>query len=276
MVEAISWLSREVVDAQHALALSELEFLAADLLGMRFRDGGKNYQTHVGGRFIWIDRLHLERDYLARNAEILKLQFLFKHLQELRRLHAEAYVRARRIIRRAPNEAQFFGARMEVYVAASLARRSIEFVCRESPDYELRGNHGGVLIECGSAHVVKDNSDAAKKLALSVVQKCKKNYARRNVALFLDATNAVHHAIYAAWPVDVKGIRESVLKVIMDRGYGSVMLLSYGFDHQVSKISANYIRIDAPDIDLRLMAFMDKVYPRGGTPAPVTFYPNQG
>lgn len=115
-------------DIAYAFRLAELEALASDLLGMRFHDGCSNYQTHIGARFIWIDRMHLEGDHIGRDAEILKLLFLFKHLKELRDLHPEAYIRARRAVRKSPNEAQYFGARMEVYTAASLARAGIRFL----------------------------------------------------------------------------------------------------------------------------------------------------
>lgn len=276
MHSGYSWLSWQVIDAQYSLVLAELEHSAFDLLGIKFRDGSRNYQTHVGARFIWIDRFHLERDYRSRDAEILKLRFLFKHLYELRLLHPEAYRRARKMIRKAPNEAQYFGARMEVYVAASLARSSISFACRESPDYELMGLHAGVLLECGSAHVVKKDGNAAKKLSMAVANKCKKPYAKRNVALCLDATNPIHHAIEVEWPLDVATIRKSVGDAIANKGYGSVLLMSYGLNSSMSEIAANYIRVDAADIDPRLLALMDEKFPFGRSARSVTFFPDQG
>jgi hypothetical protein len=222
--------------------------------------------------------MHLGGDYIGRDAEILKLLFLFKHLKELRDLHPEAYVRARRAVRKSPNEAQYFGARMEVYVAASLARSGINFVCRESPDYELLDKHQDRFIECGSAHITGPSEDIVKKINLAVASKCKKKYAKRNTALFLDGTNVMQRAVVASHPYTSDQLREAVREAIKDIGYGSVLLFSYGLNRDASGIAACYIRIDAPEIDPGLLQFMDTKYPFGPPPESIeiAIYPNQG
>jgi len=265
-------------DISYGFRLAELEAMASDLLGMRFHDGSSNYQTHIGARFIWIDRMHLEGDHIGRDAEILKLLFLFKHLKELRDLHPDAYRRARRAVRKSPNEAQYFGARMEVYVAASLARAGIRFLCRESPDYELLDKHRDHFIECGSAHITGPNEDLVKKINLAVASKCKKQYAKRNTALFLDATNIMQRAAVASHPYSTDQLREAVREAIKDIGYGNVLLFSYGLNRDASGIAASYIRVDAPEIEPGLLQFIDAKYPFGPAPDPIgiALYPNQG
>lgn len=263
-------------DPVYVLRLFELQAMASDLLGIRFHHGSRNYQTHIGARFIWIDRLNLEGDTRGRDAEIVKLYFLFKHLQELSQNHPEAYARVRKTIRKAPNEAQYFGARMEVYVAASLVRAGVAFQCRESPDYEILGNRKKVFIECGSAHIAGKSTDTIKKISLAVSAKCKKKYANRSTALFLDATNPMLKGLDNDIPDPTSVLRNSIQEVIKVGGYGSVLLLFYGFNEPVNKISANYIRIDSPEIDSELRACMDKTYPVGRPSDPIVYFPDQG
>lgn len=275
-LKAYSWLSKQVIDAQYLVMLYELECAALDLLGIRLHDGSRNYQTHIGGCFIWMDRMHIEGDYLGRNAEIAKLQFLFKHLRELRASNSVAFDRVRKMVRKAPNEAQYFGARMEAYVAASLVRASIPFACRESPDFELKDRHAGVMIECGSCHLSKEEANAGRKISLAVANKCNKPYASRSVVLCMDATNPVHHAISFEWPLNTDAIRTAVQAVINTKGFGSVLLLFYGLNSDATEIAANYIRVDAENADDRLLRFMDEKFPRGAGGRPVTHFPDRG
>lgn len=270
-----SHFGKPILDVGYILRLSKLERLASDLLGMQFHGGRKNYRTHIGARFVCINRLHLECDYNGRDVEMIKLFFLFKHLQELRQINPDAYTRARRSVRKAPDESQYFGTRMEVYVAASLARAGIKFRCRESPDYELLDEYRNHFIECGSAHITGTSTDTVKKIALVVASKCKKKYAKRDTALFLDATNAIQRGIGANHPYSTDQLRIGVHEVIKDAGYGSVLLFSYGLNHDIIKITAGYIRIDAQDIEPDLLHFMERIYPFGHVDGP-TFYLDQG
>lgn len=263
------------IDFSYNLILKELESRALDLLGLEFFDGSSSYQTFVGSRFIWLDRMHLEEDYLSRNAEIIKLKFLFKHLDELRINHKTAYKRARKLLRKAKKEDQYFGARMEVYTAASLVRAGIKFNCRESPDYELTKDFEGVFIECGSAHITGGSTDLVKKVSLSVINKCKKPYANRSTLLMLDITNPIFHGLSSENRCATDDIRASVSEAINGSGYGGVLLLSYGINETVTKIFSNFIRIDHGSADSKLIEFLNRVYPFGNGAEQPFHYTNQ-
>lgn len=250
--------------------------MAADLLGMRFQHGSRNYQTHIGARFIWIDRLHLQGDHAGRDAEILKLYFMFKNLSDLRRTHPQAYTKSRKSIRKAPNDLQYFGARMETYVAASLARAEENFKCRESPDFEITTGNEKIYIECGSANITGNATDPIKKISLSVKAKCNKNYSNRNTALFFDITNVISKCLGNEPKNPSMALRSSINSVIESNGYGSVLLLTYGINENINEIFTNYIRIDSPDISRELLNFMNRNYGYINTPSPINFYPDQG
>jgi hypothetical protein len=264
------------MDQSYALRLAQAEALASELLDIRFANNSRNYKTHVGARFIWVARLHNEGDVVGRDAELLKLLFLFKHLAELRRGHREAYRRARRAVRKATNEAQYFGARMEIYAAASLVRAGITFRCRESPDYELLEKYQGCSLECGSGNFQGENRDMINKIGLVVKGKSQKAYAKRGAALFIDITNLVFHGAGQDPRPTTEEVRERVSEEMTVKGFGSVNLFTYGFGTAASSISAQYIRIDSPEAEPALLRFMDEVYPYNQPVAPIGVYPDQG
>lgn len=257
--------SRINIDFIYHHIVSDLKEKAHKLLGIQLSSASSGLDSFLGSRFIWLDRMHHEGDQIGRDIEILKLQFLFKHLEEIRDNHRAAHQRARKLLRRAKREDQYFGARMEVYCAASLIRAAVNFKCRESPDYQLEGDFSGLFIECGSAHIAGSGTDLIKKLSLSVLNKCKKPYADRNTILMLDVTNIMFHAarLDAEWTTDE--VRSAVSAVIDESGYGGVLLMSYGISKDANRIISNFIRVDGSHASTRLKKFLDAVYPRANS-----------
>lgn len=219
--------------------------------------------------------MHEEGDLLGRDSEILKLQFLFKHLEEIRGNDKASYRRACKLLRRARNEDQYFGARMEIYTAASLIRKNVEFKCRESPDYELLGEFSGLFVECGSAHIKGSNLDIVKKINLTVINKCKKPYANRSTMLMLDMTNIYFHGLFVKEHITIDDVRFAITSAIATSGYGSVLLLSYGLNEGSTKIFSNFIRVDSIDISKKLEKFVNIMYPIGGSFEQPTYYTSQ-
>lgn len=265
---------KKELDLLYYQRMQRLEVAARNCLDLEFFDQSSAYQTFVGSRFIWTDRMHEEGDLVGRNMELLKLELLFKNLEEVRSADPQVFTRVRRAINKSKSESAFFGARMEVFFAASLIRSGCKIRSQESPDYALLDTLEGLYVESASAHITTSNTDIIQKIRHVVRNKTRKPYADRQPLLMMDITNLLFVVAQARKPVSRQAFDKAVLVELLDSGLGAALLFSYGFDDHISTIRASYMRVDSPTPDKKLVSFLDKHYPEGSVPLPA-FVSNQ-
>ena len=94
------------------------------------------------------------------------------------------------------NRGSFYGDVFEVFFYKSLIDKGINFINRESPDFEIYGFAETVYIECASSKVDQTLvGNPYSKINKSLRSKRTKKYANRKTGLFVDITNVFSHAV---------------------------------------------------------------------------------
>jgi hypothetical protein len=241
------------------------------MLGLHFKWDKAEYQsgdekTPVGASIIMAGIFHAKRDYKQRNNEIAKLGSLVNELQLIEKYNKNILNNFKKMLLDSQNSlGSYFGARMEIHIAASLIDKRVSFIKTESPDFIL--DEYGIYIECTSSH--RSNNSTAHliaKIRSAVTQKSKKAYCNQSTVLCVDVTN-----ISATTVKDENEflssrdrLKETVIQIIRDTNsdYGSILLFLYFVDLE-SKLHIPYFRIDSDKIDPTLKEFLDKYYSIG-------------
>jgi hypothetical protein len=243
----------------------------SSLLNIQFIEGNKYHNTYLGQRFKWILEFHNLGEFIERDAEILKVALLAKNLKEVRQHNEEAFSQFKRSIKKCMKAADFYGLRMEIQIASSLARKNINFTKRESPDFEITVNGQKVFIECTSLHFSATGGNPDNKIIGAIRKKAHMPYANNNTALFIDFTNLLSISDRSVH----KSIREIIEGELTDENYGSIMLFSYAFYDHGKSIVSHYTRIDSKHISKTLHEFIDKNFPRGKIEPQTHWIPDQ-
>jgi len=252
------------------------------LLGMRFVWDGNTYvspglRTPIGKSVARVMLYHNKGDFDNRNVEIGILCLLARHLQMIQEYDTGLLKQFRRRIHAILKWEDYFGWRMEVNIAASLIKKSISFTKGESPDFTIPSE--GVHIECGSIHLSRHKqTDALKKLALSILGKSRKPYCNTATALFLDFTNVFHAMESGSMRRKESDELKSFVTSIFAQSrsdFGSVLLFGYWLSSSYV-IHSSYLRTDNPLIDRRLLVFLNSHYPLGKHWTGPQWLPEQG
>jgi len=241
------------------------------LLSMRFVWNGHDYKsaglkTPIGESVVLIGVYHNKSDYDNRDVEIAKLRMLVQDLQRIEKYSHDLLLQFKKQIYREVrnNWERYFGWRMEIHVAASLIKRNVKFIKKESPDFTIVDKN--VFIECGSRHVTPHSSlNIQNKLHSVIAKKSMKTYCNLATALFLDTTNIYFNYKNDAVLSGEDAMKTSVKHILENTGsqFGSVLLFSY-FMTVDRVFHSGYLRIDNNTIDEALSAFLDTHYPIHG------------
>lgn len=233
------------------------------LLDLQFIPGNHYSRTFIGQKFQWILNLHNSKEYITRDAELLKIAFLTKHLKEIRSYDEKLFALFRKNLKKCMKAADFYGLRMEIYTAAALVRGNINFEKSESPDFQLRDLYKNTSIECGSAHFSQPGGHYERKIIGVLKTKASKPYAHPSAALFIDVTNILFSTIDSKIEDSTYDIKKTIRNELSINSFGSVILFSYIFLNEGNKIECNYIRTDNQNIDPTLLDFLNNHFPFG-------------
>jgi len=232
------------------------------LLGYSFRPGYHSNATPVGNTLQRIVGYHNNGRYLDRDLEMGKL-LLVKNLSEIEKYDSDLFKKFRRSLRNEDNTDNFYGARFETNIAASLIRKKIPFKKQESPDFLIsQGNDILLGIECGSARIRKMAAtvDLNYKVVSTVKKKSSKSYCSINTALFIDITNLFHTANRNGKQFDIHGTIDEVKHGLSQDSFGSVILFVYIFNKELARFESNFFRADNIYISTPLKDFLDNYY----------------
>ncbi len=162
------------------------------------------------------------------------------------------------------NEDNYYGDRLELQVASFLVGKNIPFTKSESPDFWTTQGGKRIGFECTSVHYKTTKpSDKAlhDKIGKAINAKSKKTYAARSLAVFIDITNVHSFSTDAdnllGNPVSLKNYLGNKLR---RTNYGSIILFTYVLQSAPSLSWATASRVDAPNADPELLAFLDSSF----------------
>lgn len=191
-------------------------------------------------------------------ADLTKLAYFGKHLNEIEGYSMDMLRQFRQGFRRAITSSQFHGLRFEVYVAASLIRKHISFEKSESPDFFIHQPKFG--IECSSVRIDSPKpADLSYKVASVIRKKMKSASHRPDVALFIDITNILHNS-----PLEyINQIRPAACKAVSESNFCSSILFTHQFNGDLGQYETTYLREDSPRIEQKFKLLLDIHYPVG-------------
>ncbi len=257
--------------------ISKISMELNRLLGTRFVPGHPSMDSPLGMSLIEIFNLHNAGNYIGRDLQLLRLEFLLKHLKEIEAASPKLLRKFKREIWRAGSTDGFFGIRFEVNIAASLIRKNIPFKKQESPDFIIKNTN--IAIECGSIRIRgrKSKNDYIYKIGACIRNKEAKKYYTSNTSLFIDITNIIYsQCIFQGTLPHKDKIKQAALDSASDSSFGNVTIFSYLFDVENKSLISFYIRADHNDISSELKAFMDSYFPFGNGYISLVGFPAEG
>jgi hypothetical protein len=254
------------------LRLASVTLELSRLLTVRFVPGHAANETHIGKQVASLVPLWNAGRRDECEMELLRLAFLVKHLKEIEQEDNELLLHFRREFRRAGSATSYFGARFEAYIAASLIRSGISFRKSEAPDFLVLESKLG--IECTSARLnnATGKPDLNYKIQSAINKKARSSSNKYNVALAIDITNLAHHGGLS----NVADTRAATADALSVTRFGSAVLFTYLFNHELSRYEANYARIDSAGITPELSALLNDLYPVTGHEVRRFNIPNEG
>lgn len=243
------------------------------LLGQHYIPGDKSNNTPVGRSLADVFRFNNERDYAARDEELLRLSFLAKHLREIEAYDAEMLAEFARKLHSSDWD-QYYGARAEVYGAACLVRTGVRFRRGKPPEPDFVAGYGTaeIGVECGSAFLRAPRAGSVSyKIGSVINSKARKPYCCPTTALFIDCSNILYNSFLGDTPMDTDELRVFLQRELAGTRFGGVVLFMYLGDPDASGIRSVYIRVDAPSIDLELAKFLDCHFRRDGYSPPANY-----
>jgi hypothetical protein len=173
-------------------------------------------------------------------------------------------------LRNPGQDTNFYGARFELNVAATLARHKISFeipdataTSKDAPDFFIPDSSRGVTLECACTMRLKDEPKSSYfyKIKSTIHRKENKEYADSNAALFVDITNlffqTMTHEISLFDLID----RPRLHRLVENYSFGNLTLVWY--ETLGEGIASIYRRFDSPSIAENLEAFLDAHFPFG-------------
>jgi len=243
------------------------------LLGMRFIYGNISSKTPIGQSLIDIINFNNKGEYIIRDYEFSRLRMFVKHLQEIERYDIHLFKKFKKKIH-IPSE--YFGARFEINIAASLFRKKVKFSKTESPDFTIQNGERDIFIECGSTHLSQPKLGDIKNKIISVIdEKSKEEYSNPDTALFIDVTNIFHYMKKHLLPTQEE-IKNDVKNTLESTNFGNVTLFTYMMNQDSNRFESIYQRINNKNTNKALQNFLDQYYPFGKFVVFNFFIPSQG
>ena len=212
-----------------------------------------------------IENFREVKDHPSCSGKVLWLELLIKNLVDIKDHRPEIFSALRRKFYRCGSLSNHIGLRTEARIASSLARKNLEFVYGDAPDFTVSINGSTVFIE--STNVKPDDlylgKDPRNKLVHALNKKSGKSYANLRTAVSIDATG-----IFAVWQTQgIEGektdLRQFLTPTLEKSNVGALIIFSLSYSMTDSWLSYNYSRIDSPRISKELQIFLDRQYPFG-------------
>ena len=175
----------------------------------------------------------------------------------------------------------FYGARFEANVCASLIRKGANLEKRERPDISVKTEEGAkIYIECTTRRTPKKTEEVYEKIVYKATKgKSKKDYSGMYTALFIDATNVTYRysdteEAKRKYSDENHITHKNELKSKFteeedDLKFGSVLTFTSIYDMEENKIRRLYTRYDHTRAQEQLCSAMDAWYPMSSEPVHV-------
>lgn len=249
----------------------------ARLLDMKFVMGSSSLDTPVGITVKDVLQTNNDQNFVEREIQLQRLEYLCQHLRIIEKTRSPLLRKIRKKLR-TQDWAAFHGARMEAYVAASLTKKNLLFVCPDPPDFRIEHREKSIFIECTSSHPENTAADGTEKIKKVVLSKAGKPYANDLSALFIDATGAFYNNIVNGKDVVKDQLSIELNHTIQQSRFGSVVLFQYiasGTDERFA-LRIPYIRIDSEVCNMVLKNFLDRHFPFGSYEPDCSLFPSSG
>ena len=155
------------------------------------------------------------------------------------------------------------GFRFEVRVCASFIKKNIKIINQESPDFNITHNNQMTYIEAAISRVDQQKKKSHLYKIQSVIKKKnKKHYANSNTALFVDATNILHHDSKV---MNYSGFNELIESIEKDEDvkYGAIILFCFLINKEKSRYESLYRRVLFKHCSDNLRDLIEQEYPAG-------------
>jgi hypothetical protein len=155
------------------------------------------------------------------------------------------------------------GFRFEVRVCASFLKKKITIKNQESPDFIIYYNDQAVYVEATISRVEQQkNKSHLYKVQSAINKKNKKVYANSNTALFVDASNILHHDSQV---MEESGFEELIDSISKDKKikYGAVILFCFLINEYKNRYESCYRRVVFEHCSDNLEMLIDQEYPKG-------------
>ena len=248
------------------------------LLEMRFTPGETGNDSPVGKSLRKVLDYHNRGEYSRRDHELAKMQLLTKHLGAIGHHDHHMLGQFAKQLRDSHGWDQYFGARLEINVAASLIRKGVTFRKREHPDFAIL-NTNDVCIECASTHMnIPKTYDGKYNISRVIRAKSAKPYCNARAALFIDVTNLLYNDATNQIFFAKAELAAYVTKLLQQHRsqFGSVVLFTYMINKVLNRFESNYMRVDNTSLAPSLLFFLDQCYPHGNHVVDDFAYPNYG
>lgn len=233
------------------------------LTGMRFIGSSSKSEKPIE-RFVrrTLD-FHKQKKYDLRDFEYFKLALLVKNLQEIEKYDRKLLTKMNKQLLTSLKQNEYYGARFEISIAASLIQKCVDFTKTESPDFSINDNEK-IFIECTSCHFTEPKKgDIKYKIHTTIENKSYNKYCNRETALFIDVTNLYYSSLQDG--VDLK--RELVYTygkdALKSTNFGGLVFFIYLHNFKLNRYEQNYLRVDNQCINTVLSDFLNQHYPFG-------------
>ena len=191
--------------------------------------------------------------------DVVRLEYLIKHLGEIEQYDPVMLREFRREFRRARTQDNLEGLRFECYAAASLARKNIQFSKSEAPDFIVDGQNAG--LECTSVRLNARHpfKDLSYKIDAAIGKKERTESNRANVLLLIDITNVLYDSDISS----VERLRPVARERISRTAFASVIMFCHAFEARGRRISTGYFREDSDKISCAMLGFVNSLFPKG-------------
>lgn len=197
------------------------------------------------------------------HAALFKFRFLLQDLEILitaKSIHLKKFIEK---IVKSPMQ-QYYGIRLEIHMAASFTKKSLEYRCPDPPDFLISYKNVDINLECTSRNltVQKKKSDVIKGFKTAIQNKSLYEFVNNNSALLIDCTNLAFHNGSLFWE-EYETTRKFLKDEIEKTKFGCVLTFSWVWNTKDDRYEAVYSRIDSDIISNDLFDFLDMHYPLG-------------
>ncbi len=206
-------------------------------------------------------------------AQAAYVKFAIEDLQKVKIYDSEIFAFFKRELKRPLSSDIYFGLRLELRIASSLAAKRLKFQKSEAPDFIITGRPA-IGIECTSCHLqlgtTQELRDLTYKLDSAINNKSKYTYQTTNNILAVDITNLLFHEGKPFFPINLADkdlLKKRLTKNLKKSSFQSVIAFSYSWTPTQVGNGATlhnfYWRYDKDSITETAKEFLNVHFPKG-------------